>query len=84
VEAPGQRPDPLRQRRLEVHVDVFERRVPDDGSGLDLGAQPLQAGHERRHFVGPEQSGPAQSVDVGDRAGDVVGRKRASRDRSSG
>src|ERR1035437_1939838 len=77
VQAPRQRPDSLPQRRLEIHVDIFERWVPLDGSGLHLAAQALQAGPERSHFVVPEETGASQSVDVSDRPGNVVCRKRA-------
>ena len=33
---PG-RPDPFRQRRLDVHVDIFERLVPDEFAVADFG-----------------------------------------------
>ena len=77
VEAPGQRPDPLPECQLEVHVDIFERRVPHDGAGLDFAAQPLQAGHEHGHLSARKKAGAAQAVDVSYRSGNVVGRERA-------
>src|ERR1035437_7462808 len=77
VQAPRQRADSLSQRRLEVHVDIFERRVPLDGSGLHLTAQPFQAVHEHSHFIVREETGSPPSLDVGDRPGNVVRRKRA-------
>ena len=77
VEPPGQRADPLPKRRLEVHVDVLERRVPHDRSGLHLAAQPLQAADERGHFVVGQETGPAEPMDVRYRAGDVVDRQGA-------
>ena len=76
VELAGQRADPGRQRRLEVEVDVLELGVPGERPGLDLGAQPVEPGDERRDLVVGQQPGPAEPVDVGDRAGQVVERER--------
>ena len=45
---PGERPDPLGQRRLDVHVDVLERRVPRERARRDVLGERRQAVDERR------------------------------------
>ena len=44
VKAPGKRPDPRQQRRLQVHVHVFEDGIPFDRAGCYLGPKPIQTG----------------------------------------
>ena len=75
VEPPGERPDACLQCRLEVHVDVFQRRIPADRTGLDVGPQRVKARDERRHVLFGEQPGPAQAVHVGYRTRDIVQRQ---------
>ena len=53
-------------------MDVLEGRIPGHLPGLDVRSQSFEPAHERLDFVWFEQPGPAQSVDVSDRAGDVV------------
>ncbi len=72
VELPGQRSDPLGEGLLEVHVDVLEGRVPGQRPRLHLGAQAVEARHERLDLVGREQARPSQPPHVGDRSGQVV------------
>ena len=72
VDLAGDRPDPLAEGNLQVHVDVLEARVPDERAGLHVGLEALQPLDQHRDFIGLEQSGPAQPVDVRDRAVDIV------------
>ena len=76
VEAPGERADPLGQRRLEVHMDVLERRVPGEPARRDVGGEGGKPVDEGRDLVSRKEPGAAESADVGDRAGDVVGGER--------
>ena len=68
VELAGDRPDARDQRRLDVHVDVLERRVPGDLARLDVARQALETLDERGDLVVGQDPGPAQAADVGDRA----------------
>ena len=52
VEPPGERPDLLGQRRLDVHVDVLERPVPREPARGDVLGQRLQAVDQRLDVVG--------------------------------
>ena len=74
VEAPGQRPDLLGQGRLDVHVDVLERRIPRErarrATSSASAARPVDEGLD---LVRGQEPGPTEAADVGDRAGDVVG-----------
>ena len=83
VELAGDRPDPLDQRRLDVHVDVLEGRVPRDLARLDVPAQALEPLDERRDLVVGQDPGPAEAADVGDRAAQVVEAPAPHRSRSS-
>ena len=73
MELPRQRPDPLSQRRLDVHVDVFERRVPGDSARRDVFQEGPQTLGELLDFVGCQDPCAPEPPDVGDRAPDVVG-----------
>src|SRR6185369_14329262 len=72
VELPGDRPDPPDERRLDVHVDVLEARVPHDRAGLDVARQPFEPLDQHRDFLVGQDPGPPQPPDVGDRAAQVV------------
>ena len=52
VESTGQRPDLLGQRRLDVHVDVFERRVPRQPTRGDVAGQCGQPVDEGLRLLG--------------------------------
>ena len=73
VEAAGQRPDLLDQGDLDVHVDVFERRVPGRAPGSDVVGKGGEAVDEGLDLVLGQETGPAEAANVGDRTGDVVG-----------
>ena len=73
VELAGDRPDPGRQRGLEVHVDVLEGRIPVDAAGGDVLGQRGQATDELVDLVPGQEPGPAQPAHVGDRGREVVG-----------
>ena len=64
--------DALGQPRLDVHVDVLERGVEDEGSGLDLGADRRQAIADRRLVGRGEDAGAGQHGGVGERAAYVL------------
>ena len=76
VEPPGQRPDLGRERRLEVHVDVLEGRVPGEDAGRDVVGQRHEAADQRGDFLVGQDPRAAEPVDVRDRACDVVGGER--------
>ncbi len=73
VELAGDRADPGRQRRLEVHVDVLERGIPVDRPASTVLGQGAQARDQLLDLVVAQEPGPAEPVHVGDRARDVVG-----------
>ena len=77
VELAGHRADPIRQRRLEVEVDVLERRIPLDGAVAHGICEALQPADQLVDLLGRQQSRPAEPVDVGDRSRDVVGSQLA-------
>ena len=76
VELAGERTDPGGERRLEVEVDVLERRVPGKRSGLDLGTEPVEPPDEGGDLVVRQQPGSSEPADVGQRTGQVVERER--------
>ena len=77
VELAGERPDPLAPSAdLEVEVDVLERGIPLERSGLDVGAQRVEAGDEARDFVVGQQPGAARAR--GRARSSPTGRRRAS------
>ncbi len=72
VELAADGADPGREQRLEVEVDVLERRVPGDRAGLDVEPQGGEAALERGDLLVGQQPRAAQAADVGDRPRDVV------------
>ncbi len=76
VELPGNRPQPLDQRGLEVQMDVLEARVPAQLAALDVAPKVRQAGDKRRDFVVGQDPGSAEAAGVGDRAVEVVDGQR--------
>src|SRR5262245_59655629 len=72
MELAGDRSDPLEQRRLDVHVDVFEARVPYDRACLDIPRQPLKALDEHRDLVVGEDAGPAEPANVSNGLQEIV------------
>ena len=83
MELARERPDPRRQGRLEVEVDVLEGRIPRQHPGFDLRAQPIEPGDQRGNLVGGQQTGATQPVDMGDGADEVVhGERRVNLDRA--
>src|SRR3989304_4407711 len=73
VELRGHRSQPLPQGRLEVEMDILERRIPGEPARRDLGRQGLQPAHELGLLDGRDQPGARQPVHVRDRAPQVVG-----------
>ena len=72
VELAADGADPAGEQRLEVEVDVLERRVPGDRAGLDVEPQGGEAALEGGDLLVGQQPGAAQAADVGDRPRDVV------------
>ena len=66
------RSDPFSQHRLDVHVDVFQRRVPDECSGGDFVFDLAQAARDHLKFIGGENPGAGESRGMCDRPGNVV------------
>ncbi len=65
--------DALGQRRLDVHVHVFQRLGPFEASGFDLGADRLESGNDGVALGFGEHAGLGQHLRVGDGGADVVG-----------
>ena len=72
VQSAGHRPNALPERDLQVHVDVLEGRIPGQLAGLDLRPQAFEPAHQRLDLFGRQQFSTTQSVDVGNRAGNVI------------
>ena len=77
MELAGQRPDPRAERRLQVHVDVLEGRVPGQRARLHLDPERVEPLDQPGDLRVVEQAGAPQAPDVGDRAGEIVERERA-------
>ncbi len=77
MQPPGDRADPGGEGRLDVEVDILERRVPGEGASLDLRAERLQPGHDRVCIGLGYEGGADEAVHMGDRTRDVVGRQEA-------
>ena len=65
--------DPLDQRPLDVHVDVFQLLAELEAAGGDFVADLLQAGDDLVALVVGQDADLGEHVGVGDRAADVVG-----------
>src|SRR5437867_13131631 len=63
--------DPFSQRRLDVHMDVFQGCVPDECSGGDFVFDLAQAARDYFKFVGGENSDASESRGMCDRAADI-------------
>ena len=72
MELAADRPDPLGQGGLEVHVDVLEAGIPGEGAGFDVPGEALEAVDERTDLGVGQKTRPTETVDVGDRAAQVV------------
>ncbi len=64
--------DPLDQRPLDVHVNVFELLAEGEFAGGDLVENLFQAGHDLVPLVVGEDAHLGEHQGVGDRAADVV------------
>ena len=69
----GHGADAIRQRDLEVQVDVLEGWIPFDRAGRNVLAERGQPCDQRGELRFADQARPRQAADVGDRARDVVG-----------
>ena len=72
MEAPGQRPDLVRERGLEVHVDVLEVRVPRQPARGGVPGERDETFDERVDLVRRQHPGPPEPADVRDRTRDVI------------
>ena len=66
------RSDPFSQCRLDVHVYVFQRLVPDELVRSDLIFDLAQAARDHLKFIGGENPGASESRGMCDRPCDVV------------
>ena len=73
---PATGPTFVGQRRLDVHVDVLERRVPPSAPAATSSASASRPATRVCDLVLGQDAGPPEAADVGDRARDVVGRER--------
>ena len=64
--------DELGESRFDVHVDVFQRRIPGEFAPLDLGADGTQTADDGIAVVGAQYAGGRKGVGMGDGALDVV------------
>ena len=81
---PATGPIRVGQRRLEVEVDVLERRVPRRTCRPRRPRRaPVRPADELVDLVVGQEAGAAQAADVGDGAREVVGRQLAIDARSS-
>ena len=75
VELSRGRPDARFERRLDVHVDVFEVWIPRQASGNDLGAQSLEPTLDRLYFGVGEDARPPEYSSVGSGRRQIVERE---------
>ena len=75
VESTGDGPDALRERRLDVEVDVLERGVPGEATRLDVFGEAVEPGDELVDLGSAQQADAPETADVGDRSDEVVGRE---------
>ena len=64
--------DPLDERPLDVHVDVFELVAELESAAGDLVVDLLEAGHDLVSLVVGQDADLGEHVGVGDRAADVL------------
>src|SRR6476661_8250892 len=57
---PG-RPDPFRQRRLDVHMHIFERLIPNEFAVRDFSFDLAQSARDHLELVSRENSGGSES-----------------------
>ncbi len=64
--------DPFSQRRLDVHMDVFQGCVPDECSSRDFVFDLAQPARDHLKFASGENSNASESRGMCDRTGNVV------------
>ena len=66
------RSDPFSQRRLDVHVHVFQRLVPDELVRSDLVFDLAQTARDHLKFIGGENPGAGKSGSVRNGSSNIV------------
>jgi hypothetical protein len=61
VQFGASRSDPFSQRRLDVHVDIFQQLVPDELVGSDLVFDFAQTARNHLKFIGGENAGAGKA-----------------------
>ena len=61
---------------LDVHVHVFQFRLPDKAAGLDLGAHPVQAVRQNLRLFRGDHALAAQHAGVSPGSADILGVER--------
>jgi hypothetical protein len=72
VEFRSGRADPFGQLRLDIHVDVFERRLELEAAAFDVGEDLFESRFDGGKLLCGQQPGVQLGAGVRDRAGDVV------------
>src|SRR4029077_15780218 len=66
------RSDPFSQRRLDVHMHVFQRLVPDELARSDLVFDLAQTARDHLKFIGGENPGAGKSGSVRNGSSNIV------------